>query len=91
MEKNASGKTILHIAKESSCSNRVIRKLKEVIESMKELASSSSSFHPDKSGKTASVSSLSTHISGDYFEERREYFRSQRSIRISSINLNVED
>ena len=91
MEKNASGKTILHVAKESNCSNRVIRKLKEVIESMKELASSSSSFHSDKSEKTASVSSLSTHISSDYFEERREYFRSQRSIRINSINLNVED
>ena len=90
MEKDASGKTILHIAKESNCSNRVIQKIKEVMESMEKLASSSYSFYSDKSERTASFSSLSTDISDDYFEERREYFRSQRSIRISSINLNVE-
>ena len=91
MDKDASGKTILHIAKESNCSNRVIRKLKEVLESIEKLANSSSSFHSDKPEKRASISSLLTNISGDYFEERREYFRSQRSIRISSINLNEED
>ncbi len=88
MEKNASGKTILHIAKESNCSNRVIRKLEEVMESMEKLAISSVLF--DEFEKTASVSSPSTYIKDGYFEERREYFRSQRSIRISSINLNVE-
>ncbi len=87
MDKDASGKTILQIAKESNCSQRVIRKLKEVSKSLEKLANSSSSFHSDRSEKTDSVSSLS----GEYFEERREYFRSQRSIRISSINLNVED
>ena len=82
------GKTILHIAKESNCSNRVIRKLVEVMESMEKLAFSRVLF--DESEKRNSVSSLSTYIKDGYFEERRAYFRSQRSIRISSINLNVE-
>ena len=88
MDKDASGKTILHIAKESNCSNRVIRKLKEVMELMEKLTISSVLF--DESEKRVSVSSLSTYIKNGYFEERREYFRSQRSIRICSINLNVE-
>ena len=62
----------------------------KIMESMGKLASSSNCFYSDTSEKTASFSSLSTDINGDYFEERRGYFRSQRSIRISSINLNVE-
>ena len=72
MEKNASGKTILHIAKESNCSNRVIRKLVEVMESMEKLAFSSVLF--DESEKRNSVSSLSTYIRDGVFEEWRDFF-----------------
>ncbi len=87
MKKDVSGKTILHIVKDGNISTRVIRKGEEVMESMEKLVSSRFQF--DKSDNRAHVSSLST-IRDDYFEERQQYFRSQRWIRISSINLNAE-